>query len=82
MTRLVDRIESPGYVARKRSPDDRRGVYVTITPAGTAKYRAVWHDHQLSIEQHFGRHIDTDEAAVIRESMERVLENRGIGLSG
>ena len=55
MTRLVDRVEAAGYVRRERSPEDRRGVFVAITPAGSDKIDEVWPDHVASIERHFGR---------------------------
>ena len=35
ITRLVDSLEAAGLVARTRCTDDRRVVYVGITPAGT-----------------------------------------------
>ncbi len=35
ITRLVDHLEAAGLVARTRCTDDRRVVYVGITPAGT-----------------------------------------------
>lgn len=34
MTNRIDRLESRGLVLRRRSPEDRRGVLVEITPAG------------------------------------------------
>lgn len=34
VTRVVDRLESAGYVVRKRSPQDRRVVLVCLTKAG------------------------------------------------
>lgn len=34
ITRLVDRLELAGLVKRERSTDDRRVVYVSITPKG------------------------------------------------
>ncbi len=34
VTRLVDRLESAGWVERRRTPDDRRVVFVAITRAG------------------------------------------------
>lgn len=34
MTNRIDRLESHGLVARHRSPDDRRGVIVGLTPEG------------------------------------------------
>lgn len=34
MTRLLDKLEEQGFVARKRCEENRRVVYVSITPAG------------------------------------------------
>jgi MarR family transcriptional regulator, 2-MHQ and catechol-resistance regulon repressor len=34
VTRLVDRLESAGLAERRRTPDDRRIVFVAITKAG------------------------------------------------
>ena len=34
VTRLLDRLEETGYIARARGGDDRRYVTTTITPAG------------------------------------------------
>jgi DNA-binding MarR family transcriptional regulator len=36
MTRLLDRLEERGWVARARCPDDRRLVHCRVTPAGLA----------------------------------------------
>jgi DNA-binding MarR family transcriptional regulator len=36
ITRLLDRLEAKGLVARKRCPEDRRQVLCRITPAGLA----------------------------------------------
>ena len=74
MTRLIDRIEASGFVQRERSPSDRRGVYVSLTAEGAEKIEAVWPDHQASVERHFGRHIDKQEAAVLARVGERLRE--------
>jgi DNA-binding MarR family transcriptional regulator len=39
MTRLLDRLEAEGLVARERSPENRRVVHVTITAAGSSLVR-------------------------------------------
>jgi DNA-binding MarR family transcriptional regulator len=39
MTRTVDGLVEAGWVDRARSPQDRREVIVTLTPAGLAKVR-------------------------------------------
>lgn len=36
MTRLLDRLEAGGWIARVRPPENRRIVQVTLTPQGTA----------------------------------------------
>ena len=72
MTRLVDRVEAAGYVRRERSPEDRRGVFVAITPAGSDKIDEVWPDHVASIEGHFGRHIDAADAKAVRDASNKI----------
>jgi DNA-binding MarR family transcriptional regulator len=41
ITRLVDRLEAKGLVARDRSAEDRRQVVCRITPQGLAELRAL-----------------------------------------
>jgi len=36
MTRLLDRLEAKGLVARRRSQTDRRSIVIELTPAGEA----------------------------------------------
>jgi MarR family 2-MHQ and catechol resistance regulon transcriptional repressor len=43
-TRLVDRLEESGLVARRSCPSDRRAIHVEITPEGDARL-----DHALSV---------------------------------
>ena len=81
MTRLVDRIEAAGFVRRERSPRDRRGVYVAITPAGVAKVDAVWLDHVASIRRHFGRFIDPAEATALRHTTQKIVGGAADGVS-
>lgn len=74
LTRLADRLEEAGLVRRERSAQDRRGVYLAITDAGLARINEVWDDHESSIQEHFGRYLDSDDARAIRKATEKVLE--------
>jgi DNA-binding MarR family transcriptional regulator len=35
-TKRLDRLERAGFVARKPDPEDRRGIIITLTPAGSS----------------------------------------------
>lgn len=73
LTRLIDKMEQAGLVQRERVPDDRRGIYVTITAAGHEKVSRVWPDLGASIHEHFGRHLDQDDAHAIIRALSKVL---------
>jgi DNA-binding MarR family transcriptional regulator len=36
MVKIIDKLESAGYVVRRRNPDDRRSYLISVTPAGRA----------------------------------------------
>lgn len=40
MTRLLDKLEAKGYVARTADPTDRRALHIDLTDTGVA----MWHD--------------------------------------
>jgi len=42
ITTVIDNLEKLGFVARKRCPQDRRGVHVALTPAGRDRIRKVF----------------------------------------
>ncbi len=73
ITGLADRLEKAGFVRRERSAEDRRGVYLAITQAGIDKIDEVWPDHQLSIQKHFGEHLDPEDAKALQAATEKIL---------
>lgn len=50
MTNRIDRLERRGFVQRHRSPEDRRGVLVQLTPSGRERVDAAMSD-LLDVEQ-------------------------------
>ena len=53
MSRLVDRLEQAGLVARSVAHEDRRGAYAQITPRGLALLRAARATDAAVVRQHF-----------------------------
>ena len=74
ITGLADRLEKAGFVRRERSAEDRRGVYLAITQAGIDKIDEVWPDHQLSIQKHFGEHLDPEDVKALQATTEKILD--------
>lgn len=51
LSRMVDRLETRGLVARVPDPEDGRAVRVTLTDTGQAVQRAVGRAHARSVER-------------------------------
>ncbi|MDX6582560.1 MAG: hypothetical protein QOI10_1744 [Solirubrobacterales bacterium] len=61
ITRLVDRLERQGLIARQRCSDDGRGFYALLTEDGRAKLAAARPDHLAGVRRHFLEHLDRDQ---------------------
>ncbi|MHB8463494.1 MAG: MarR family winged helix-turn-helix transcriptional regulator [Acidimicrobiales bacterium] len=57
LTRLVDRMERAGLVARRAHPSDRRGTLAEITALGRTRLRAAMPIHTRGIMEHFAAHL-------------------------
>lgn len=66
LTRLCDRLEKAGLVVREPAPEDRRGFYARLTPAGQELRRRMWPVYKEAVERHFAAHLsDTDAQALV-----------------
>lgn len=54
MTRLIDRLEHEGLVARTADPTDRRAQRAVLTGAGGERYRQASAAHERTIAQRLG----------------------------
>jgi DNA-binding MarR family transcriptional regulator len=70
LTRLVDRIEREGLLRREPVPEDRRGFYVAITPAGTEMLRRMWPVYERVLDETFAAAVRDPRA--LRDALERV----------
>jgi len=73
MTRLVDRLEREGLLARQQCPADARGCYAALTEAGEAFLDRARPTHLAGVRQRFLRHFGEDELERLAECWERVL---------
>ncbi len=60
-TRLIDRLEETGLVARTLCPTDRRAIHVAITPAGNDKLDAALAVHLDYLDQHLAGRLSEVE---------------------
>lgn len=74
VSRLVDRMQTVGLIRTERCPSDRRGAFAVLTPQGQAVFRRAAALHLKGVQDHFGRHLDDDEAVALRIALERVRD--------
>ena len=64
-TRLVDRIEEAGLVARQSCPSDRRAIHVAITDAGNAKLDQALNVHLEYLDDSLAKQLTEIERATL-----------------
>ena len=64
MTRLVDDLQSRGFVTKTGSSSDARGNVAKLTPRGLAKLRTAWRVHLASVRRRF---FDSMNGAAVDE---------------
>ena len=74
MTRLVDRLEAAGLVSRQRDPEDRRGAFAQLTPAGKQMRARMWKVYGPAIGAFFDDHVSEAEATAMRACLLRIIE--------
>jgi DNA-binding MarR family transcriptional regulator len=74
LTRLADRLEKAGFVAREDTPHDRRGYHCVITRSGLAMRKKMWPVYEAEIERLFSRYVTLEEARAIGGALERAVK--------
>jgi DNA-binding MarR family transcriptional regulator len=74
VTRLVDRLERGGLVARARVDSDGRGVEAVLTQLGFDRLRAATGTHLSGVARHFAGSLDTAELAAFGRTCKRLAE--------
>ena len=79
LTRLVDRLSDEGLIERRECPNDARGSFAALTPAGRKMLKRARATHHSGIKRLFIDRIDTAERARLAGVWERLggLEEPG-----
>jgi DNA-binding MarR family transcriptional regulator len=72
LSRLLDRLEKDGLVARAPCEDDARGQWVAITEKGRATQARTWKVYARAIQKHVGAKLDDKAAAALAELLGRL----------
>lgn len=73
LSRLVERLEARGFVARDRVPDDARGVSVRLTEAGARVQREVGRRHVRTIARYVGGALGEEQLQALLELCSRLI---------
>ena len=73
LTRLVDRLEREGLIARESCPSDARGSFATLTSAGRRKLAAARATHLAGVRSMFLDHFGDEELDLLGSAWERLL---------
>ncbi len=74
LTRLVDRLEAEGYLARDACESDRRGAYAVLTETGLEALRHAWPVYAQGIARYFAQWLTIEEALILESAFERMLQ--------
>jgi DNA-binding MarR family transcriptional regulator len=74
LTRLVDRLEREGLVARQACPSDKRGTLAVLTDGGRARLRDAWPTHLQGVVDRFVDRFSPAELATLGALLGRLVE--------
>lgn len=63
LSRMVDRLEARGLLARKQAPEDHRGVLIGLSEEGAELQKSIGREHVRSIGRIVGGALDREELA-------------------
>jgi len=72
LTRLVDRLQTSGWVERQPCDTDRRGYFAVLTPEGLAKVVAVLPSHLATVDRVLTGVLEPDELAVFLVALRKI----------
>jgi DNA-binding MarR family transcriptional regulator len=80
-TRLVDDLQSRGFVTKVASSSDARGNVARLSPRGMAKLKSAWPAHLASVRNRFFDHIDATAIRQVADALSAVANRLEDGSS-
>ncbi len=78
LTRLADRLEGQGLIARHACPKDRRSTHVSVTPLGIEARASAWPVMEAVIREEFCSMMSEEEAKLIGDVFLRGIDNPSV----
>lgn len=75
LTRAVDRLQDQGLVTRQTCPDDRRGSFAQLTPAGREMMDAAIPEHMAQIDRLLDEVFSPEEEAQLAAALRRLRDH-------
>jgi DNA-binding MarR family transcriptional regulator len=72
LSRLLDRMESEGYLERRPCPNDGRGQIVVIAPPGRRLVKRMWPAYEAAIARHFAARLNAQEARHLADLLSKL----------
>lgn len=73
LSRLLDRLEREGLIARQPCDIDGRGQWVILTETGRVLQARMWKVYARAIERHVGAKLDNEEAHILAGLLGRLI---------
>jgi DNA-binding MarR family transcriptional regulator len=74
LTRAVDRLQEQGLVTRRSCPDDRRGSFAQLTPAGLAEMSQAIPEHLAQVDRVLDEVFTLEEEAQLGVLLRRLRD--------
>ena len=74
VTALVAKLEKLGYVTRMRSEEDKRSIYVALTPQAWA-FEPIFREVSFALKERLLKNIDQTTLQEVCDALENMIEN-------
>lgn len=75
LTRLIDRLEDAGFVSREACPEDRRGTWAVLTPAGMELMATVAPGHVQDLRELLADALSKRELTALTDLLRTVRDH-------